>query len=129
MKNPQNQSTEQANGSVVAAETPKQEAVVSETKIKPTPVNERLYKIVKPSTMPFKGPQRQIVYDALAGSSEPMSVDAVVKIATAKGLRAVGGIGPSCRYHLHHLVLLGFVEVTNPTTTIVIEKKAETKAA
>lgn len=89
---------------------------------KTTPVNERRYKLIAQPSIPPKGKQRQIVLKALADSTEPLTVDQITKIAEKAGLQAVGGVGPSCRYHLHHLVKLGFAEVVNPK--IVVEEKA-----
>src|SRR6185437_15831355 len=89
---------------------------------KNTPVNERLYKLVAQPSIAPKGKQRQIVLKALVDAKEPLTVDQVTKIAEKAGLQAVGGVGPSCRYHLHHLVALGFAEIVNPK--IVVEEKA-----
>lgn len=87
-----------------------------------TPVNERLYSLeAQPSIAP-KGKQRQIVLKILADSKTPLTVGDVAKAAELAGLTAVGGIEPSCRYHLHHLVKLGFAKIGNPT--IVNEEKA-----
>jgi hypothetical protein len=43
----------------------------------------------------------------------------IAELATKAGLTAVGGVLPSCRYHLHHLVKLGIAEVVNPKTVAV----------
>jgi len=111
----------------VTAEQPKQNVEVksSEPTTKSTPVNDRRYSLVaEPSIMP-KGKQRQIVIAALKSSKKPMTVEQVAEFATAQNLTAVGGIAPSCRYHLHHLVKLGIAKIENPT--VVVEKPATTE--
>lgn len=104
----------------VVAETPKaaEQKPTTEVKPKATPVNERLYKFIAQPSIPPKGKQRQIVLSIMAGSKEPLTVGQVAKAATTAGLTAVGGVEPSCRYHLHHLEKLGFVEVINPKTNV-----------
>lgn len=103
------------------AEQPKQQ--VAETTTKSTPVNERRYKLVAEPSIAPKGKQRQIVLNALKSTKNPMTVKEVAAFAAQNGLTAVGGIEPSCRYHLHHLQILKIAEVVNPTVTI--EKKAD----
>lgn len=107
-----------------------------EVKTKATPVEERLYKMINEPSLPPKGKQRQIVLAILKASKEPLTVAQVTAEAVKLNLSAVGGVGPSCRYHLHHLVLLKIAEVTNPTVEIetvvkpaATEKKEETVAA
>jgi hypothetical protein len=104
------------------AETPK--APVT----KQTPVELRKYRsiggkdnTVAPIVFGFKGKQRQIVVAALneftmseAGGATIKDITAVVK----SQLIAKGGVEPSVRYHLHHLALLGYAEVINPTFTV-----------
>ena len=114
-----NQNQNQTAKEVVAVEVPKAEApaATTESKIKSTPVHDRLYRLVASPSIAPKGKQRQIVLKALSESKEPLTVKDVAKYATEAGLSAVGGIEPSCRYHLHHLVKLGIAEVVNPTTS------------
>lgn len=100
-------------------------AASTEVSTKTTPVNERLYSLVAAPSLPPKGKQRQIVLSILQNTKTPLTVDEVTKAATAAGLQAVGGIGPSCRYHLHHLVLLGIAKVENPTIEVVKEIAAK----
>lgn len=98
-------------------ETPKAAAV--EVSTKSTPVNDRQYKLVAEPSIAPKGKQRQIVLAALkSANGKPMTVKQVAEFASKNGLSAVGGIEPSCRYHLHHLNLLKIAEVVNPTVTI-----------
>ena len=115
----------------VVAETPKAAETTTKTtepKIKTTPVNERKYKLVSTPSIPPKGKQRQIVLNALSTDKDRgFTVEEVADFATKAGLQAVGGVIPSCRYHLHHLVKLGFVEILNPK--IEVSEKTETKAA
>lgn len=107
-----------SNNEVVAvAEQPKTVAAVPV--IKTTPVEERLYKPVdEKAAYVFKGKQKQIVYNILLTQAEPMSISQVAAIAEEKGLKAIGGVEPSVRYHLHHLTKEGLTTVTNPTITI-----------
>lgn len=125
MKHPE-QNQPKHDVKAVEVERPKTttpEAKAEEPKApKTTPVNERLFKLIAQPSIPPKGKQRQIVLKALADSKEPLTVDQITKIAEKAGLQAVGGVGPSCRYHLHHLVKLGFAEVVNPK--LVVEEKA-----
>jgi hypothetical protein len=103
----------------VVAEEPKLAAAETATVVnatpKKTPVNERQYKLIAQPSLPPKGKQRQIVLSALSASTEPQSVKQVAEFAAKAGLQAVAGVEPSCKYHLHHLVLLGLAEVVNPT--------------
>lgn len=121
------------NGNVeVKAEQPKQ-AVAEQPKaaepvVRKTPVNERKYKLVAAPSVPPKGRQRQIVLEILREANRPMTIDEVTKLATEKGLYAVGGVGPSCRYHLHHLNILGCVTIENPTTGEVVAAAVEQPA-
>lgn len=114
MKNSKNQNVAEVENTVAAvtAEAPKTEEPKAP---KPTPVHERRYRLVAEPSITPKGKQRQIVIAALKSSESPMTVKQVAKFASAAGLTAVGGIEPSCRYHLHHLVKLGFVNIENPT--------------
>ena len=57
-----------------------------------------------------------------------MTIGEMTPLADSKGLVAIGGTGPSVRYHLHHLVKLGIAEVVNATRTVEVKKEAE-KAA
>jgi len=100
----------------------------AEVKTKATPVEERKYSLINEPSLPPKGKQRQIVLSILKASNEPLTVAQVTAEATKQGLSAVGGVGPSCRYHLHHLVLLKIAKVENPTVEVetVVEKKEET---
>lgn len=92
---------------------------VEESKIKQTPVEERRYKLTEAGKpMSFKGKQRQIVFDILLASKNPLKITEVAKLAEEKGLRAIGGVEPSCRYHLHHLTKDGVTSVENPTITV-----------
>lgn len=110
----------------VVAEQPKSQPAVeakpAETKTKATPVGDRRYIYVSSPSI-IKGKQRQIVDNIMKNAGKPMTVAEVTELATKAGLSAVGGVGPSCRYHLHHLELEGFVKVENKTTTIAVEKK------
>lgn len=72
-----------------------------------TPVNARRYTLAASAPLTAKGKQRQIVLDILRAAEKPMTPEEIAPIATSKGLTAVGGVLPSVRYHLHHLVLLG----------------------
>lgn len=107
-----------ADVEVVEVETPKAEVTTEPKAPKSTPVNDRLYTLKAAPSIPPKGKQRQIVLKVLADSEEPMTVGQVAKLATELGLTAVGGVEPSCRYHLHHLVKLGFAEIVNPTISL-----------
>ncbi len=105
----------------VTAEEPKTtEEPVAELKEKVTPVEERGYYHVADPAKPFKGKQRQIVASILKDLSTgenatSPTIKQVTTIAKKAGLVAKGGVEPSVRYHLHHLVLLGFAAVANPT--------------
>lgn len=113
-----------SNSKKIATETlASTEATTSTTKMKDTPVNERFYKLVN-GPVNAKGAQRRIVIDILATHENPMTALEVSKLAEAQGLKAVGGVLPSCRYHLHHLVLLGIAEVVNPKIEVEISKAA-----
>ena len=103
------------------AETPKAEEPKAEEpkalKAKDTPVDARIYKALLPITHGFKGKQRQIVVAAITDLTNVKGGATIAEVtAVVKGvLVAKGGVEPSVRYHLHHLALLGYVEVTNPT--------------
>lgn len=86
-------------------------------KAKDTPVDARIYKALLPITHGFKGKQRQIVVAAITDLTNVKGGATIAEVtAVVKGvLVAKGGVEPSVRYHLHHLALLGYVEVTNPT--------------
>src|SRR6185312_10953093 len=85
-----------------------------ETTTKSTPVSERQYKLVAMPAV-IKGKQRQIVCGILNESKKPMTIAEITPLAEKAGLKAIGGVAPSVRYHLHHMVLLKIAEVTNPT--------------
>lgn len=103
----------------VAAEVVAVEATpaVSTTPIvKPTPVEDRLYEPAnKEAALVFKGKQRQIVYNILMLATKPLTISDVAATAEEQGLKAVGGVEPSVRYHLHHLTKDQIAVVTNPT--------------
>lgn len=90
----------------------------NEVSTKVTPVNERKYalSVDRPQV---KSKQASIVLDILAASSEPLTIDEIAPIASDKGLKAVGGVAPSVRYHLHMLTKDNVTHVTNPTIEIV----------
>lgn len=91
---------------------------------KVTPVPERKYIVsaaVTENESKFRGKQRQIVFDLLKASTEPMTIEELTPLAEEKGLKAIGGVEPSVRYHLHHLAKDGLVEVTNPKILIEVE--------
>jgi hypothetical protein len=90
------------NASAVAAIV----APTSAATTKVTPVELRRYTLVG-SPQPAKGLQRQIVINLLAAATSPVTIADLAPLASAAGLRAVGGVAPSVRYHLHHLCLLG----------------------
>ena len=130
------------DGSVVAATTQKPTVVAEQPKPaetvkeapkaeapKVTPVNDRLYRFKAAPSVPPRGRQRQIVLDILQKAKEPIKLSEVTKLATEAGLQAVGGVGPSCRYHLHHMCLLGIAEVVNPKTDVTTEPVKEAAAA
>lgn len=75
--------------------------------MKVVPVNDRRYVLVSNPSTPVKGKQRQIVLSVLNEQKRPMTVEEMTPLCEEKGLTAVGGVGPSVRYHLHHLTLLG----------------------
>ena len=103
----------------VVAETPKPESK-PELKVKQTAVEDRLYRITS-KVGTFKGKQRIIVMQSLTelltgeGAEAGYTIREVTAIAKKFGLVAKGGVEPSVRYHLHHLTLLGYTEVINPT--------------
>jgi hypothetical protein len=116
MSKAQNQKPE---AEVVTVETPKTETTVTSEKPKNTPVMERQYQIVAAPSITPKGKQRQIVIAALqVDPQRGFTVKEVAEFATKAGLSAVGGIEPSCRYHLHHLTKLGIAKILNPTTSL-----------
>lgn len=87
--------------------------------MKVTPVLARTYSATATLAPSYKGKQRQIVATILRSSKVALSPEQVAKQAEAAGLTAVGGVLPSVRYHLHHLVLLGHAAWTE-----VAEQKA-----
>lgn len=95
---------------VVTAETNVQPAPTAKAAI--TAVNDRKYKLSASCPSSFKGAQRQIVRNILANSKEPMTPAEVAPLADAAGLKSITPTLASVRYHLHHLQLLGFAEVT-----------------
>lgn len=108
----------------VKAEAPKTAPVKAEKPaepvIKDTPVDERRYDLLDRKSEPakFRGKQRQIVYNILRESTEPMTIAQVVPLATKAGLTATGGVAPSVKYHLHHLTKDLVTKVVNPRITI-----------
>jgi len=82
--------------------------------MKITPVNARSYSASAQLQATYKGKQRQIVANILRASKEPLTPEQIAPLAESMGLTAVGGVLPSVRYHLHHLVLLGHAEWTAP---------------
>jgi hypothetical protein len=106
----------EAPATEIAAEEPKAETP-KVLKAKDTPVDARIYKALLPITHSFKGKQRQIVVAAITDFTNVKGGATIAEVtAVVKGvLVAKGGVEPSVRYHLHHLALLGYVEVTNPT--------------
>jgi len=107
---------------VVTIEEPKAEVKAEPVlKEKTTPVEDRIYAIVTEPQTPFKGKQRQIVFGTLkdlTSGDEAMAgatIAQVTAVAKKVGLVAKGGVEPSVRYHLHHLTLLGFTKILNPT--------------
>ena len=128
MKKNQNTAVEEN----VVIETPKAEttaATIETPKVKSTPVMERQYVLVANPSITPKGKQRQIVLKALNSTTDPQTIEQITKFATAEGLQAVGGIGPSCRYHIHHLVKLGIAKIVNPSTTVADPTIAEAEVA
>jgi len=74
---------------------------------------DRKYRLINPPSIAPKGRQRQIVLHILTEAKKPMSPKEVAELAAPMGLYAVGGVLPSCQYHLHQMALLGIVEVVN----------------
>jgi hypothetical protein len=91
---------------------------IAEVKIKSTPVMERRYMLLGERPLNVKSKQGSIVLDILAGSTDPLTIEEIAAVAEEKGLKAVGGVTPSVRYHLHHLTKDGVTTVTNPTITL-----------
>jgi hypothetical protein len=89
----------------VATATPVEKA---EPKIKP--VNARKYSLSQNPSIPPKGKQRLIVLSILNNAKSPMTPEEISPLAEKMGLTATGGVLPSVRYHLHHLVLLGIAK-------------------
>lgn len=116
--------TSAAAQSAVVAETPKPTTPLlkKETVTKKTAVNDRKFKLIKEPSMAFKGRQRQIVIEVLKAAKEPMSGDEIAIPAATLGLQATAGVAASVKWHLHHLVLMGYVECVNPNTTVEIER-------
>lgn len=118
--------TSAAAQSAVVAETPKPATTApllkKETVTKKTAVNDRRFKLIKEPSMAFKGRQRQIVIEVLKTAKEPMSGDEIAIPAATLGLQATAGVAASVKWHLHHLVLMGYVECVNPQTTIEVER-------
>lgn len=84
-----------------------------------TPVMDRKYTVMARTSLSFRGVQRQIVYNILLASTEALTIAEITPIAEANGLKAVGGVLASVRYHLHYMVKDGHgVHCTNPTTTV-----------
>lgn len=54
----------------------------------------------------------------MGNSKGPLSLDQISSLATEKGLIAVGGVEPSCRYHLNYLSKLGCVEIISPAPKV-----------
>jgi hypothetical protein len=111
---------------VVAEEVPKAVAPV-EAVVKNTPVPDRLHVLKAAPSIEPKGAQRRIVLNILKEATQPLSIKQIAKRAAIAGLAAVGGVEPSCQYHLHHLVKLGIAEVVNPTVASVDPTIAETE--
>jgi len=108
----------------VSTETPKTAAQPS-TEVKPivTPVEDRLFELTpkakEMTEVKFRGKQRQITFDAVKAAGKPVTSKDISKTCEAAGLKAVAGVEPSVRYHLHHLTKDGYLLVTNPTTELV----------
>jgi hypothetical protein len=77
------------------------------------PVSERLYRLISAPSTPPAGKQRRIILEVLSAAKESLGVDQISAIAEAKGLEAVGGVTPSCRYHLNLMVKENIVEIVN----------------
>jgi len=84
------------------------------TVTKVTPVNERKF-VLAVDRPQVKSKQASTVLDILAASQDPMTIEEIAPLAEAKGLKAVGGVTPSVRYHLHHMTKEGITKVVNPT--------------
>lgn len=111
MKNSKNVETTTTAATEVITETPK---TLEQIKAAQVPVANRSYKLISEPAATPKGKQRQIVLNILRAAKEPMNVEQIAKLAKEQGLTAVGGVLPSCRYHLHQMKLLGLVEEIKP---------------
>jgi hypothetical protein len=72
------------------------------------------------------GSAAQIVLTILGAAGGPIEITEVTKLAETAGLRAVGGVGPSVRYHPPPPHLLGVTAVVNPTVSKITHGKPET---
>jgi hypothetical protein len=82
-----------------------------------TPPEDRKYVLIAHPTKPFRGMQREIVYQGLKLINEhegPATLGQVVKVVKGT-LEAKAGVMLCTRYHLHHLYLLGYAKILNPT--------------
>ena len=81
-----------------------------------TSVADRLYSLEKKDAITgIKSKQASIVLGILAKNDRPMTIKEVAAEAAPAGLKAIGGVEPSVRYHLHHLTKDGITKVANPT--------------
>jgi hypothetical protein len=88
--------------------------------IKTTAVTDREYTIAKPEKIGLvKSKQASIVLAVMQTRKQPMRIKEVAAEAAKLGLKAVGGVEPSVRYHLHHLTKAGITKVENPTFEVI----------
>ena len=116
----------------VVAETPKPVVPVIEVVQRKTPPDQRRYKLIRrPSTAP-KGNQRIIVLhlliEALKAGKTDISAEEMVDAANSLHYHAEAGTLASIRWHLHQMKLAGFVQLTNETYSVEVEKVAVTPA-
>lgn len=105
----------------VEVEQPKvEQSAATQQKPAITPVDSRQYKLIQEPSIPPRGKQRLIVLQILRENKEkPMTIAEITPLAAKMGLSAIGGVGPSVRYHLHQMELLGQVQVVNPIAATV----------
>jgi hypothetical protein len=115
------------NNNTSVTSTPASTATVKVATTIPTPPLQMRYvlktRVMVPSAY-VRSVQRTIVWNVLLTNfkkrPDGMTIDEIAAIAESAGLKAVGGVGPSVRYHLHYMKKDGWVEVKNPTTRIQV---------
>lgn len=103
--------------SVTEIPNPAEQNSVIDVERRTAPVGERLYRFISQPSIPSRGKQRQIVLGIMASAKEPLSLSKIAELADEQGLKAIGGVEPSCRYHLHHLCKLGHIEIVSSQST------------